>query len=93
MSDKPYNLQVPIDKELELALKELAKEDDRTLRAYCKRVLQEHVKNLGKEMPITIKGVKQEQSQQIENTNVADTQEPTVPKKKKKVGALTKNNI
>ncbi|MEG1310693.1 MAG: hypothetical protein RR942_04810 [Romboutsia sp.] len=50
MKEKPYNLQVPIDKNLELALKKLAEEDDRTLRAYCRRILQEHVKNLGREI-------------------------------------------
>lgn len=50
MKEKPYNLQVPIDRNLELALKQLAEEDDRTLRAYCRRILQDHVKNLGKEV-------------------------------------------
>ncbi|GAA0103242.1 hypothetical protein UT300012_39590 [Paraclostridium bifermentans] len=50
MKEKTYNLQVPIDRNLELALKQLAEEDDRTLRAYCRRILQDHVKNLGKEV-------------------------------------------
>lgn len=41
-----YNLQVPIDKTLETTLKELAEEDDRSLRSYCKKILQEHVNRL-----------------------------------------------
>ena len=81
MKEKFYNLQVPIDKNLELVLKELAKEDDRTLRAYCKRVLQNHVKNLGRETQIVTK----------ENTNIKEEASVFEDKpKKKKVGALIK---
>ena len=81
MKEKPYNLQVPIDKDLELALKELAKEDDRTLRSYCKRVLQNHVKNLGRETPIVTK----ETIAIKEDASVFEDKP-----KKKKVGALIK---
>lgn len=42
-----YNLQIPIDKGLEKALRGLADEDDRNLRAYCRRILQLHVENKG----------------------------------------------
>lgn len=47
MKSEIYNLQIPIDKNLESLLKKLADEDDRALRNYCKKVLQEHVKNKG----------------------------------------------
>lgn len=85
MKEKPYNLQVPIDKELELALKELAKEDDRTLRAYCKRVLQEHVRNLGKETQMIKKVIGIE-----ENPQFIETVSEDIKPKKKKVGKLIK---
>lgn len=47
MKSEIYNLQIPIDKNLQSLLKQLADEDDRALRNYCKKVLQEHVKNKG----------------------------------------------
>lgn len=47
MKSEIYNLQIPIEKNLQLLLKQLADEDDRALRNYCKKVLLEHVKNKG----------------------------------------------
>lgn len=46
MSREIYNLQVPINSNLANELKRLADEDDRTLRAYCRRILQDYVNNL-----------------------------------------------
>lgn len=84
MAKEIYNLQVPIDVSLANTLKQLADEDDRTLRAYCKRILQDHVKNLGKEISnsYTI-------SKDIVQENEV-TQETEQSIKKKKVGQLIK---
>lgn len=86
MKEKPYNLQVPIDKNLELALKKLAEEDDRTLRAYCRRILQEHVKNVIKETPMAVEEVIEIK----EDPQVIETVIEDIKPKKKKVGTLTK---
>ena len=40
MSKDIYNLQIPITKELESQLRELAKLDERTIRVFCRRILQ-----------------------------------------------------
>ncbi|MCR1851094.1 hypothetical protein NSA42_17610 [Paeniclostridium sordellii] len=85
MKEKPYNLQVPIDKNLELALKKLAEEDDRTLRAYCRRILQEHVKNVIKETPMIEEVIEIKEDPQAIETVIED-----IKPKKKKVGKLTK---
>lgn len=37
-----YNLQVPISPQLEKKLKELAKDDGRSLRQYCRKILEAH---------------------------------------------------
>lgn len=80
MSEKTYNLQVTIDKDLELALKKLAKEDDRTLRGYCRRILQEHVKSVLNESDFN--------DNKADNIVIDENIENKV--KKKKVGALIK---
>ncbi len=43
MSKDIYNLQIPITKELEAQLRELAEIDERTIRVFCRRILQKHV--------------------------------------------------
>lgn len=43
MNKSTYNLQIPISKELEIKLKDLAKEDERSLRVFCKKILQDYV--------------------------------------------------
>ena len=43
MSKDIYNLQIPITKELESQLRELDKLDERTIRVFCRRILQNHV--------------------------------------------------
>ncbi|MDK0695881.1 hypothetical protein P5E93_14855 [Clostridium perfringens] len=85
MKEKPYNLQVPIDKNLELELKKLAEEDDRTLRAYCRRILQDHVKNVRKEIPMIEEVIEIKEEPQVTETVIED-----IKPKKKKVGSLTK---
>lgn len=85
MKEKPYNLQVPIDKNLELSLKKLAEEDDRTLRAYCRRILQDHVKNAIKDTPIIEEVIEIKEDPQVIETVIED-----IKPKKKKVGALIK---
>ena len=40
MSKDVYNLQIPISKELEAQLRELAEIDERTIRVFCRRILQ-----------------------------------------------------
>lgn len=83
MKEKLYNLQVPIDTDLELALKKLAKEDDRTLRVYCRRILQDHVDQKRGNIEVSNNGNKESnQSEVIKNNEES--------KKKPRVGALTK---
>ncbi|MBP3929516.1 MAG: hypothetical protein J6D47_08125 [Peptostreptococcaceae bacterium] len=49
MSKDVYNLQIPISKELEAQLRELAEIDERTIRVFCRRILQKYVdENLGR---------------------------------------------
>ena len=43
MSKDIYNLQIPITKELEAQLRKLAEIDERTIRVFCRRILQKHV--------------------------------------------------
>lgn len=85
MKEKPYNLQVPIDNNLAVELKKLAEEDDRTLRAYCRRILQDHVKNVRKEIPMIEEVIEIKEEPQVTETVIED-----IKPKKKKVGALIK---
>lgn len=39
---KNYNLQIPIDKELECKLRTIADKEDRALRSLCRRILQSY---------------------------------------------------
>ena len=49
MSKDVYNLQIPISKELEAQLRELAEIDERTIRVFRRRILQKYVdENLGR---------------------------------------------
>ena len=43
MSKEMYNLQIPIEKELAEKLKQLAKEDERSLRVYCRNILKQYL--------------------------------------------------
>ena len=70
-----FNLQIPIDKDFEEELRVLADEDGRPLRAYCRRVLELHVKN--------IKQSKDVVAPTIPNSEIAtkeDVQKPQKPK-------------
>ncbi|MGL5507244.1 MAG: hypothetical protein ACRDB0_04995 [Paraclostridium sp.] len=82
-----YNLQIPIERELEAQLRFLANEDDRALRTFCKRVLKqyakEHAANITVESVTPVAPVVNEVIEVIE--------EPTI--KKKKVGMLRPNNL
>lgn len=40
---KNYNLQIPIDKQLECKLRTIADKEDRALRTLCRRILQSYV--------------------------------------------------
>lgn len=83
-----YNLQVPIPITLAEQLKLLAKEDDRNLRTYCKKVLEAHVNGSG------ISGIIREVQNVTGPTETAVTvdeiQETEEPVKKPKVGKLLK---
>lgn len=43
MENNMYNLQIRITKELESQLKHLAKLDERSLRIFCKKILEDYV--------------------------------------------------
>lgn len=47
MSKEMYNLQIPIDKGMAEQLKVLADEDDRSLRAFCRNILKQYLKDEG----------------------------------------------
>ena len=90
MAKEVYNLQVPIDLDLAKTLRELADEDDRTLRAYCKRILQDHVKSIGKATQnISAKtDLKTETKEVVVEKEVKVESETDNPVKIKKVGKL-----
>lgn len=44
--EEKFNLQIPIAKTFEDELRELADEDGRPLRTYCRRILELHVKQI-----------------------------------------------
>lgn len=73
---KVYNLQIPISKDLESKLKELAKQDERHLRVYCRRLLQDHVDSCEFEPCESFKDeievLKSEPVQQEETLNVVE---------------------
>lgn len=50
MEKSKYYLQIPITKELETQLKHLAKIDERSLRIFCKKILEDYVKNVSGEV-------------------------------------------
>lgn len=50
MEKSKYYLQIPITKELETQLKHLAKIDERSLRIFCKKILEDYVKNVSSEV-------------------------------------------
>ncbi|WP_195251949.1 hypothetical protein [Romboutsia sp. 1001713B170207_170306_H8] len=76
MSKETYNLQIPISTSFKDILKELADEDDRALRVYCRRVLEEHVKSLGKD----IENKDKTNKENVTTKDVTKETEPTKPK-------------
>lgn len=86
MDNKEYRLQVAISIELSEKLKRMAKEDDRTLRAFCKRILESYVaeRESGNSTSASTSI-----SRDIDSTLV-DTyfENASIDNKKKKVGAL-----
>lgn len=88
MYNKDYRLQVVISAELSEKLKRMAKEDDRTLRAFCKRILESYVneresdnsESMIKELSEKVNIINSELSVEINKNEI--------PEKKSKVGAL-----
>lgn len=89
MDNKEYRLQVAISIELSEKLKRMAKEDDRTLRAFCKRILESYV---DERESINAKQIlipnENELDNQISKNEITTINDNEPAKKKMKVGAL-----
>lgn len=96
-----YKLQIPISTELAEQLKYLANQDERSLRSYCRRLIQQHIDD-SKDILINMDRCVLENNDSTivsdENNavdlakpeNKNDVNETKVVEKKIKVGALTK---
>lgn len=88
MSKEIYNLQVPISKDLENKLRQLAEEDERNLRVFCRRILQSYVDKCGFDFTNKI----DETVEKILSEQSSVSSEKPNENKKPKVGGLRNPN-